>query len=45
VLLDEEKPAGTHKVVLKRDNLHSGVYMYTLKAGRYVKTRKLVVVR
>jgi hypothetical protein len=45
VLLDEDKPAGAHQVVLKRNDLPSGVYMYTLKAGRYVQTRKLVVVR
>ncbi|GEO04203.1 hypothetical protein AAE02nite_18670 [Adhaeribacter aerolatus] len=45
VLVNEKKAAGNYSIVLNAAELASGVYMYTLKAGNYVKTRRLVVVR
>lgn len=45
VLLDERKTAGNYQVRLHGNQLRSGVYFYTLQAGDYVKTRKLILVR
>jgi trimeric autotransporter adhesin len=45
VLVNENKAAGNYSVVLKATSLASGMYSYRLKAGDYVKARKLVIVR
>lgn len=49
-LVDEEQSAGAHTVIwdgLNDDGARvvSGVYFFRLRAGDYVKTRKMVVVR
>jgi S-formylglutathione hydrolase FrmB len=44
-LIDEEKPAGTYEVTWKAANLPSGVYFYQIKAGNYVATRKMILLR
>jgi hypothetical protein len=38
-------PAGVHEVVVDAGTLPSGVYYYTLSAGRYVETKRLVLIR
>ncbi len=43
--VDREMGAGEHTVQLRASNLASGVYFYRLAAGRFVKTRKMVVLR
>lgn len=44
-LVNSELREGTHEVVLDARFLNSGVYFYTLKAGNFVETRKLVLVK
>jgi hypothetical protein len=38
-------PAGTHQVRFDASGLPSGIYFYTLKAGRYTETRRMVLLR
>jgi hypothetical protein len=45
VLVDEQKTAGNHQVVVNGKQLQSGMYIYVLKAGAYVTTRKLIIIR
>jgi len=44
-LVDEEKPAGTYEVNFDAKNLSSGVYFYRIKAGEFVQTKKLIVLK
>jgi len=44
-LVNEEKPSGNYEVEFDGSNLPSGVYFYRIKAGRYIKTRKMVLLR
>ncbi len=44
-LVDETKEAGYHKAILDANGLSSGVYFYRLKAGNFVDTKKLLLVR
>ncbi len=45
LLVDGHRHAGEHEVVLEGDGLASGVYYYTLRAGEYRQSRKLMLVR
>jgi hypothetical protein len=45
VLLDEERPAGTHNVPLDANGLRSGLYFYELRAAGVLRTRKMLVAR
>jgi hypothetical protein len=49
VLVDEFKEAGNYSVEFStenlKNNLGSGVYIYTLKAGTFAQTRKMVVLK
>jgi hypothetical protein len=49
VLVDEYKEAGNHSVEFSTEQLKnsigSGVYIYTLKAGSFSQTRKMVVIK
>jgi len=44
-LINADAPAGDHLVTLYSDNLPSGVYIYQLKAGSFVESKKLVVLK
>jgi len=44
-LLNEVKQAGTYTVDWSAEGMSSGVYFYTLQAGSFVETRKLVLLR
>ncbi|MHB8579966.1 MAG: GDSL-type esterase/lipase family protein [Ignavibacteriaceae bacterium] len=45
VLVDEQKNAGTYQVTLNGTRLTSGVYLYQLKAGNFVETKKLILLK
>jgi len=44
-LVNEEKPAGTSEVKFDGSSLPSGVYFYTLQAGSFVETKKMILLR
>jgi hypothetical protein len=44
-LVHEELPGGSYTRTFRADGLASGVYYYTLKAGEFSETRKMVLVR
>ena len=44
-LVNEYKPAGNYKVEFNGTGLPSGVYFYQLKAGNYIETKKMVLLR
>ena len=44
-LVNKEKPAGTYEVNWNAANLPSGVYFYQLKAGKYLKTMKMILLK
>ena len=45
VLVSESKPAGNHEVPFNATHLSSGMYFYTMRAGDYVQTRTMAVLR
>ena len=45
LLVDEEKAAGTHEAQFDADNLPSGVYLYKLTVGDFVKTKKMLLLK
>jgi N-acetylneuraminic acid mutarotase len=44
-LVNEEKPIGTYELNWNAANLSSGVYFYQLKAGSYVETKKMILLK
>lgn len=44
-LVSEEQSVGNYFVNFKGNNLSSGIYFYTLKAGNFTKTNKMVLLR
>ena len=44
-LLDEEKPAGEYQIKLDTKDLSNGVYFYQLKAGTFIKTKKMILMK
>lgn len=44
-LVNEEKQSGTYEVEFDASEFSSGVYFYTLQAGGFTQTRKMVVMR
>jgi len=45
VLVDGVQGAGEYSVVMDATGLSSGVYVYQLRAGGYVFTRKMMLVK
>ena len=45
ILVNEEKPTGTYELNWYAENLPSGVYFYQLKAGDFIQTRKMVLMK
>ena len=43
VLLDNQVPKGNNKVLLNREGLTSGIYVYRLQAGTNVATKKMIL--
>ncbi|MBU0559416.1 MAG: S8 family serine peptidase [Bacteroidetes bacterium] len=44
-LVNEQKPAGSYDIEFNADNLSTGVYFYTLTAGNFTETKKMVLLR
>ena len=44
-LVDEYKSAGTYDVDFNGESLNSGIYFYTLNAGNFTQTKKLVLLK
>jgi hypothetical protein len=45
VLINEVKDAGTYNVEFNADRFSSGVYYYTLKAGSFISTKKMILLK
>ena len=44
-LVDEYKPAGTYELEWDASDLPSGIYFYQLKAGSFVETKKMILLK
>jgi hypothetical protein len=44
-LVDEYRPAGTYEVEFNAEKLASGIYFYQLRAGSYIQTKKMILLR
>ena len=44
-LVNEEKPAGTYSLEFDATNFPSGVYFYQLRAGSFVETKKMILLK
>jgi hypothetical protein len=44
-LVNEQKPAGTYEVEFSAVGLASGIYYYSLKAGSFIDTKKMVLLK
>ena len=44
-LVNEEKAPGNYDVSFDASSLSSGVYLYTIKAGSFVQTRKMLLMK
>ena len=45
VLVDERHAAGRYEVAFEASGLASGVYLYTLRAGSFTQTKRLVLLK
>jgi photosystem II stability/assembly factor-like uncharacterized protein len=45
ILVDEEKEIGFYQIILDGGDLASGAYIYRLRVGDFVQTRKMILVR
>ncbi|HLG33006.1 MAG TPA: T9SS type A sorting domain-containing protein, partial [Ignavibacteriaceae bacterium] len=45
VLVNEEKPAGNYEVTFDASSLPSGIYFYRLQAGRFIQSKKMVLLK
>ena len=44
-LVNEEKSVGTFEITWNAENHPSGVYFYSLQAGDFVQTKKMILFR
>ena len=44
-LVNEYKPAGSYEVEFNASRLSSGIYFYTLQAGKFSETKKLILMK
>jgi photosystem II stability/assembly factor-like uncharacterized protein len=44
-LVDEEKSAGRYSTEFSGSNLSSGIYLYKIKAGDFIQTKKMILIK
>jgi hypothetical protein len=44
-LVNEERPVGTYDVTWNAENHSSGVYFYQMKAGNFIQSRKMILLK
>ncbi|MFC1650028.1 lamin tail domain-containing protein [Candidatus Latescibacterota bacterium] len=44
-LVDEHMPPGDYNIIFKPENLSSGPYVYTIKAGKYTKSKQMMFIK
>lgn len=44
-LINEEKPAGNFEVEFDSNGLPSGIYLYTIQAGNFTDSRKMIILK
>ena len=44
-LVNEEKPAGNYEVEFNASGFASGIYFYSIKAGGFVETKKMILIK
>jgi len=44
-LVDEFKPVGKYEVKFVANNLASGIYIYTLRSGEFIETKKMILLK
>jgi len=45
MLVNEEKPAGRYKIIFNASQLASGVYLVQLRAGEFIQTKKMILLK
>lgn len=45
IIVDENKSAGTYEVDITANDLPSGIYFYTLRAGKYFDSKKMILLK
>ena len=45
ILEEGNKPAGAHAAQVDATELGAGIYFYTLKAGQFEETKRMIVTR
>lgn len=45
LLVNEHKQKGDHTVVFNASNLSSGIYFYRIKSGKFVQTKKMILIK
>jgi hypothetical protein len=45
ILVNEEKPAGNYEIKFVGNGLTSGIYLYQLRVGNFIETKKMVLLK